>query len=139
MTTVTISRGSTSVDIKLYREAGQPAIARDIGKPDGGIIEVAQEDPRSKDHVSGTDTVTLLGIIEGASAYSDAKTLAEDLVKPHSSGTALQLDATSVPGFDKILDVGVPSANACRLNYRPGRKNRVDVRLTLPAVSTTVG
>lgn len=139
MATAVISRGTTSVDVEIWGEGGDLLIGRDIGNPEARIAPVARVDPRASDHKSATDTITLVGILEGASAYDDARTLAEDLIKPHSDGTALQLDLTAVPGFDTVFDVGVPSARALEVDYRPGVRNRVDVQLTVPVVDNTIG
>jgi len=139
MAEATVSRGSTSVTFSIYQEAGELAIARDIGKPQQSFKTVSQEAPRSQDQLSGIDQLTVLGVFLGDGAYSRADTLVEDLVKPYSEGEPLQLDLTDVTGWDGILQIGVPDDTAVQLDYLPGRKDRVDIQLSVPVVSSTVG
>jgi hypothetical protein len=135
----TISRGNTSVTFRLWQEGGNIVIGRDIGKPQGKFKTVSRQAPRSNDFLSSSDRFTVLGVLTGSNAYADAKTLAEDLVIPHSGGTPLQLDLTAVTGINTVYDIGVPSGNALQLEYRPGRRDRVDLQLSVPVVSATVG
>lgn len=139
MVDATLSRGATSVTFHIWQEAGNLAIARDVGKPELKVQEVSRETPRSADLKSGLDQLTVLGVLTGPDAYADADTIAEDLIKPHSGGVPLNLDLTGVTGFDTVFEVGVPSANAYQCDYVPGRKDRVDISLTVPIVSDTIG
>jgi hypothetical protein len=139
MPTATLSRGGTSVTMKIWREGGQLAIAVDAGKLSATTYEVAAEDPKTADHKSALHRITVLGVLLGSNAYSNAQTLCESLVKPHSDGTPLTLDVTSVPGFTTGYEVGVPDSRAVQVDYRAGITNRVDVQLGLPVVSSTIG
>lgn len=139
MASATLSRGSTSVTFDIYQEGANLAIARDIGKPQQQFKTVSREDPRSQDQLSAIDQLTVLGILLGADAYSQAQTLVDDLIKPHSGGQPLQLDLTAVSGYDSIFEVGIPSDTAVQLDYQPGTKNRVDIQLSVTVVSSTIG
>lgn len=138
MTTATLSRGGTSVTFQIWEEGGELLVARDIGKPQGGVKTVSREDPRTSDNMSALDRLTVVGRLEGANAYSDAQTLAEDLVKPYSNGNDLTLDLSAISGYSTYT-VGVPSDRALELDYRPGVVDVVDLQLGVPIVSTTLG
>lgn len=141
MTTATFSRGSTSVEFKILRQGGDLAVARDVGKPNLKTRPRSDDasGPRSSDQRSAQDRLVVLGIFEGPGAYSRADALVEDLVKPHSEGTPLELDLTNVPGFNKVYEVGVPNEQAVELDYQPGIRQRVDLQLSVPIVSDTIG
>jgi len=134
-----LSRGATSVTFRLWQEAGDVVVARDVGKPQLAFKTVSRQAPRSQDQLSSVDQPTLLGVFVGDGAYSRANAIVENLILPYSDGTPLQLDITDVEGFDSVFEVGVPSEDAIQLDYQPGRKDRVDVQLSTPIVSSTVG
>ena len=138
MAVATLSRGGTSVTIQIWAEGGELLVGRDVGKPQAGIQEVARADPRSVDHKSATDSFTIVGQLIGSNAYADARTLAEDLIKPHSAGERLMLDLSDVPGLG-TYEVGVPSPRALELDYQQGQRDWVPCSLTLPVVSETIG
>lgn len=137
-TTVTLSRSGVSVDIDLLQRGGDLTIARDVGKPNLNFPVAAALDPIAQDQFSASDRFAIFGILVGPGAYSRAQSLAVDLVKAHSQGDPLLLDPTEVTGFDSKYEVGVPSESALEIDYRPGVRDRVDVALSLPVVSSTV-
>jgi len=132
-----LSRGSTSVSIKIWVKNNELCLARDIGKPNAQILPVSRGDPRTSDHLSAADQITLVGNLTGPNAYADAQTLAENLVKPHSNGTPLKLDLSAIPSWG-TYEVGVPSRRVCRLNYKPGQSDWVSCQMRLPIVNTTI-
>lgn len=138
MATATLSRGSTSVTFNLYEEGNNLLVARDTGKPSAGISPVGREDPRSSDHKSAIDAFTVVGQLVGSTAYDDAKTLAEGLVKTYSDGTALELDLSSVTGLG-TYEVAVSSDRALQLGFEPGRVDWVSLQLSVTVVGSTVG
>lgn len=139
MVDVTLSRGSTSVTISLLGNGGNLAVARDVGKPNASQHSVGREDPIHRDHRSASDAFTLGGVLTGTNAYSDAQTLAEDLIKTRATtGTPLQLDLSNLPSRG-TYDVAPSAKRALELEYVPGRTNFVTVQMTLNVVSKTVG
>jgi len=139
MVTASVSRGATTVDFEVWGSPGDLAIGFDVGKPNQSIISVSRLEPRSANHQSDVQRVVVLGVLKGPGAYSAADALAEDLIKPHSGGTPLQLDLTDVTGIDSVFTIGVPDSSALELSYLPGRKNVVDLSLNVPLVSDTIG
>lgn len=138
MATATVSRGTTSVTFDLYEEGGNLLVARDVGKPTADTQPVGREDPRSSDHKSAIDAFTVVGQLVGSSAYADAQTLAESLVKPYSDGTALELDLSAIPSLG-IYEVAVSSDRALQLGYEPGKVDWVSLQLSVTVVGSTVG
>lgn len=134
-----VSRGSTSVTIPLLGEAGNLSVARDVGKPTAREQSVGREDPRTHDYFSAGDAWTVAGVLHGSTAYADAKTLAEDLIKPRATtGTPLQLDLSDLPSRG-TYDVAPTSASALTLTYAPGEKDLVGVQLSVSVVASTFG
>lgn len=138
MATATLSRGTTSVTFNLYEEGNNLLIGRDVGKPEAETTPVGREDPRSSDHKSAIDAFTVVGQLVGGSAYADAKTLSESLVKTYSDGTALELDLSSVTGLG-TYEVAVSSDRALQLGYEPGKVDWVSLQLSVTVVGSTVG
>lgn len=141
MATATIARGATSVTLALDAEGNDLAIARDVGKPRRETALGAAEkihprgdkpDPRSEDNLSGRDAFVVNGLLDGASAYSDAQTLA-GLVKAEQepSGDPLTLEFSGVTGLSDTYRIGVPTGDALDLSYPPGQRQRVDVTLSV--------
>lgn len=127
----------TSVTIPLFESGGNFAVARDVGKPTAMENELGREDMFVRDDLSAGDAFTLAGRLEGASAYSDAKTLAEDLIKPRlpEGGPAQTLDLSALPGRGSYSVVPA-SDTACTLTYIPGQTQLVEVQLTLNVVDS---
>lgn len=139
MATATVTRGGTSVTFDIYDEGGgSVAVARDIGKPELEFQNVARANPRSFDGFSALDVFTVTGQLTGSNAYSNAQTLAEDIVKSHSDGTTTTLDLSSVTGLS-TYDVAFNSENNLRLAYPPGRKDWVSLQLQATVVRGVVG
>lgn len=139
MVDAVLSRGSTSVTIPLLEEEGNLLVARDVGKPTLNVNDVGREDPRTQDNMNAGDAFTFTGLLAGASAFSDAKTLAEDLIKPRATtGTPLQLDLSALPNRG-TYDVAPTTQSACQLTYSAGEVNMVAVQCTLNVVSNTIG
>lgn len=139
MANAVLSRGSTSVTIPLLADGNSLAVARDVGKPNMQYHDVGREDPLPLDNLSAGDAFTFVGVLHGSNAYSDAKTLAESLVKARATtGTPLQLDLSSLPNKG-TYDVAPISSSALTLSYVPGRRRMVGLQATLSAVDTTLG
>lgn len=134
-----LSRGNTSVSVPLLSPSRSIAVARDVGKPTLSEYTVGRQDPRARDNLNAADQFTVQGILTDGTAYADAKTLAEDLIKPRAtSGTPLQLDLSALPSRG-TYDVAPVSDSACTLTYQPGRRDMVGVQLSLSVVAQTFG
>lgn len=139
MATATLSRGSTSVTFDVVQDGKGLAIARDIGKPQGDFKDVGHEDPRHRDDFNAADVFTVIGRLQGSSAYDDAQTLAESLIKGSlSSSNPLFLDLSNFPSRGKY-EVAPASQNAASLSYNPGIRNQVGLQLSLNLVDSTNG
>lgn len=133
----TLSRGGTSVTFDVIGEGGTPVVIWDVGKPNASEQRSGRENPRSQDFWSGLRQVAVRGEMDRSSAYSDAKTMAEQLIKPYSGGTPLELDLSQLQNHG-VYEVA-PLQNALVLQYPPGSTDVVIVDLSLPVVSSTVG
>lgn len=139
MAEAVISRGSTSVSVPLLGKAGNLAIGRDVGKSTLGVKDVGREDPLTQDNLNASDGFTIAGILSGPNAYADARTLAEDLIKPRLDGsTPLQLDLSALSGRG-VYEIAPASQGSLTLNYVPGRGDLVGVQMTVNVVAETVG
>lgn len=139
MANAVIKRDTTSVSVPLLADGNSLAVARDVGKPTVDYHDVGREDPLSRDHLNAGDAFTFTGILHGSSAYSEAQTLAESLIKPRATtGTPLQLDLSDLPN-KSTYDVAPITNSAVVLSYIPGRIQMVGVDATLNAVNTTFG
>lgn len=126
----------TSVTIPILEAGGTLAVARDIGKPNLQEEELGREDVFTQDQLSAGDAFTVTGRLRGSNAYADAKTLAEDIIKPQlPSGGPTTLDLSGLPSRS-TYSVAPASKSACRLTYPVGEKDRVDVQLTLNVIDS---
>lgn len=137
MTTLTLSRGATSVDVEWLGEAPDPILVYSASKPNQEINPVSNIDPRVSDQFQNVKQFTINGYLTGANAYTDARSLAGELIKPHSGGTALQLDLSNIDGFG-TYDVAPSQQNAVDISYPPGQRDLVPVSFSLPVVDTTI-
>lgn len=134
MVSVTLSRGSTSIDLPLEEEAGEQLLAATFGKPElqvrdsGGTLN-----PRVQDRFSGMETYSLVGKLYD---YATSHALA-DLIKS-ASGDPLTLE---IPLDEYPDSVQVAPAagqdSALSLSYPSGKRQTVDVELSLTRVDRT--
>jgi hypothetical protein len=136
MSSVTLSRGGTSIDIPLLAESGTELLTSTFGKPEvqvrssGGTL-----DPRIVDQWSGLQTFTLAGQLFD---YDKARELA-DLVK--SADTEPLTLAIPLDEYPDTVSVA-PAASqdsALTLTFPSGRTDQVDVSLSLTRVGQTLG
>lgn len=138
MAEITLDRSGEAVTLPLLGEGGEQVLSIDAGKPHAGLSSKGQLDPRWGDHQSGQRIYTINARLEGPAAYEDALDLA-DLIKSHSGGDGIEL-STALPEIDGPIEVApAPTASALTLAYDPGRKDQVDVSLSLARVSSTQG
>ena len=136
MAVATLSRGSTSIEIPLQEEGGEILVSSSFGNPEtdirpsGGTL-----DPRVNDQWSGLQNFEIVGKFFD---YDTSHDLA-DLIK---SASTEPLELT-LPGdlYEDNITVA-PSAgsdSAVQLAYPAGRRNIVDVSLTLTRVGRVQG
>ncbi|MDX1746343.1 MAG: hypothetical protein R3324_10430, partial [Halobacteriales archaeon] len=123
---------------EIYERAGALHVARDVGKPEGSLYRTGGDAPRFTDNRAGLELFTVVGQLTGSGAYADARTLAEDIVRPHSGGTNATLDLSDVVGLG-IYDVAFIGEAPVRLGYERGQGEWVSVQLTAARVDNTIG
>lgn len=138
MTSITVSRGSESVTMDVYEQAGNLHIARDVGKPESRVYMTGAEAPKASDTRAPMETYTVIGQLVGPGAYADARTLAEDIVLPHSGGTSATLDLSNVSGLSSE-SVAFIGERPVAFGYPPGQGEWVSVQLQATVVTDTLG
>ena len=139
MVTMTLARGSTSVDIPVIETGGTPVFSTQYGKPfanvrsGGGSIN-----PRAQDNWSAQINHSLVGRFY-TDAYTRAVTLAE-LIQGDNDGNDLEL-TTNLSEFDDPLLVSPQAGNAqaLTLTYPPGHESTVFIDLGLTQVGSITG
>lgn len=137
MTDVTLSRGSDSVTFPLDVPGGELPITWVVSKPQQKIENVSQLNPRARDNFQSLRTFTLSGTIYGPNTYQKARSLVNNLIKPHGGGTQLQIDLSNFSGLG-TYNVAPVSDNAIELEYLPGGRNLVNVSLNLTQVDSVI-
>jgi hypothetical protein len=136
MVDATISRGNTSISIPLEEESGTLLLSATFGKPEVQVRESGGTlNPRINDRWSGLESYQLVGKLFD---YQTTHDLA-DLIKSAST-TPLELEIPN-PSYPDVVTVA-PAAGqdtALSLSYPPGRKNIVDVELSLTRVDDVRG
>lgn len=134
---VTLSRGSTSVDIPLVEESGEQLITKSLGLPNLRVAESGGTNfPRTQDNWSGLQNYSLVGRLFD---YSKAHALA-DLIASADPEAPLEL-TPNLPEFDTTIEVA-PSAGsdqALGLTFPPGKRDNVGVSIELTRVNTANG
>jgi hypothetical protein len=140
MVSVTISRGSTSIDIPLLEESGNPLFSTDFGKPFANIHENSGSiNPRVQDRWSAQINHTIIGrFIEFGEAYDKARKLA-NLIKSDPNGETLEL-STPFSDYPEPMKVAPQAGNAgaLQLEYPAGKKQYVNVQLQLSQISDSI-
>jgi len=136
MTSVTLSRGDTSVEIQLEKEGGENLLVSNFGKPEVNIRENGGTlNPRVQDQWSGLQNFTLAGMVFD---YQTSHDLA-DLIKT-ADPTPLTLEIPLAEYPDSVtVAPAAGQAGALSLSYPAGRKNMVDVALNLTRVGDVLG
>ena len=129
MTSVTLTNGTTAVDIPLLDTGGTPLFVASFGKPHqsvkgrGGTL-----DPRVFDRESGLVNYNIVGRLFD---HAEAITLA-DLVKSFDPDNPLRLQNPLPEHPDETLVIpGAGSDGALTLEYPFGHTDYVNVQLTL--------
>ena len=136
MAVATLSRGNDSIEIPLQEEGGEILVSSTFGKPEVDIRQSGGTlNPRSQDQFSGLQNFEIVG------KFFDYET-SHDLADLIKSASTDPLELT-IPGDLYEDDITVcPSAgsdSALGLSYPAGRRNIVDVSLTLTRVGQVQG
>ena len=136
MAVATLTRGNDSIEIPLQEEGGEILVSSTFGKPEvdirrsGGTLN-----PRSQDQFSGLQNFEIVGKFFD---YDTSHDLA-DLIKSAST-EPLELTIPSYLYEDGItVAPSAGSDSALGLSYPAGRRNIVDVSLTLTRVGPVQG
>ena len=136
MAVATLTRGNDSIEIPLQEEGGEILVSSTFGKPEvdirrsGGTLN-----PRSQDQFSGLQNFEIVGKFFD---YGTSHDLA-DLIKSAST-EPLELTIPSDLYDDNItVAPSAGSDSALGLSYPAGRRNIVDVSLTLTRVDQVQG
>ena len=136
MAVATLARGNDSIEIPLQEEGGEILVSSSFGKnevdirPSGGTL-----DPRTNDRWSGLQNFEIAGKLFD---YETSHDLA-DLIKSAST-EPLELTIPSDLYEDDItVCPSAGSDSALGLSYPAGRRNIVDVSLTLTRVGPVQG
>lgn len=134
MASVTLSRGTTSIEIPLEEEAGEQLLATTFGKPEvqvrdsGGTLN-----PRVQDRWSGLESYSLVGKLYDHQTTHDLA----DLIKS-ASGDALTLEIPLAEYPDSVqVAPAAGQDTALSLSYPAGQRNIIDVELSLTRVDRT--
>ena len=137
MTSVTLSRDTTTIDIPLVEEAQTPLFIADFGKPNTKVWESGGSlNPRVQDNWSGQVNYNIVGRLD---SYADAIALS-DLIKSCDPDNNLVL-SNPLPEHPDTANVN-PAAGtdvALTLTYEPGYAEHVQVELQLTRVDSTTG
>ena len=134
MAVATLTRGSTSIDIRLEEEGGEQLLSTSFGKPEiqtrdnGGTLN-----PRTQDQFSSIENYELRGKLFD---YQTAHGLA-DLIKS-ASGDALELSIPNDAYPDTVqVAPGAGQEAALGVEFPAGRRDLVNVSLSLTRVGQT--
>jgi hypothetical protein len=138
MVSVTISRGSTSIDIPLLESSGTPLFSTDFGKPFANIHENSGSvNPRVQDRWSAQINHTIVGrFIQDA----DQKAIElADLIKGDPNGNTLEL-STPFSDYPEPMKVAPQAGNAGALSieYPKGFTDYATIQLQLTQISTSI-
>lgn len=131
MAVVTLSRGNESIDIQLVEEGGEQLLSTSFGQPEVDVRETGGTlNPRTQDQWSALENYELRGKLFD---YETSHDLA-DMIKT-ASGDPLTLAIPSDVYPDEVtVAPGAGQEGALGLSYPAGRRNIVDVSLSLTRV-----
>ena len=136
MVSVTLSRGGTSIDIQLVEEAGEQLLSATFGKPEVNIRESGGTlQPRVQDQWSGVENYQLVGRVFD---YQTAHDLADLIKSAKSDPLELAIPLAEYPNSVTVAP-GAGQEGALSLSFPSGKKNSVDVDLSLTRVGDVFG
>jgi hypothetical protein len=127
--------------VPLVSRGGEVLISRDVGKTDLSIRKGGFLNPRFQDQYSGVQNLTISGQYTDSDAYSQAIEIADQIKSQYQSAisfTASGLDEFQPDGFESALDVvpAIGSETPLSITYEPGRRNWVEIQLSLSQVNS---
>jgi len=144
--TLTHNGLNESLTFPIMEESGTPLFSVDIGKPQLNIYDSSGGlNPRFRDTRSGLENYTVTTQFRGANAYADAIQLADIIKSSQNENNKIEfsLNGTDIPSaYPTSATTVAPAAEqeqALQLTYAPGRRNVVDVELTLTRVGDVNG
>jgi len=138
MVTVTLSRGTTSVEIPLLESGGSPLFSTDFGKPFANLhTSSGSVNPRVQDRWSSQINHTIIGRFTD-NAFDKAIKLA-DLIKGDPAGQDLEL-STPFQDYPEPMLVAPQAANASALtiDYPSGFTDYTTIQLQLSQISQSI-
>jgi len=138
MVTVTLSRGTTSVEIPLLESGGSPLFSTDFGKPFANLhTSSGSVNPRVQDRWSSQINHTIIGRFTD-NAFDKAIKLA-DLIKGDPAGQDLEL-STPFQDYPEPMLVAPQAANASALtiDYPKGYSDYTTIQLQLTQISQSI-
>ena len=135
-----------SLTFPIMQESDKPVFSVDYGKPNMNVYQHGELQPRTKESRSRLEQYRIVSQLIGEFAYNEAILLA-DMIKSRQGGDGdelvLSVSGNNLPDVyptdEQIVAPAAEQASALKLTYSPGRKNVVDVELTLTAVDTVRG
>lgn len=136
MASVTLTRDGESIDIRVVEEAGESLLSTTFGKPEvqvrnsGGSLN-----PRVTDEFSAMENYNLVGkLFDHAKSHALA-----DMVKSTKlSPITLEIPLDEYPDSVSVVP-GAGQEGALSLSYPSGKRNTVDVNLSLTRVDYVEG
>ncbi|AFH21454.1 hypothetical protein OSG_eHP1_00120 [environmental Halophage eHP-1] len=136
MVSVTLSRDGTSIDIQLVEEAGEQLLSSTFGKPEVNVRESGGSlNPRVQDQWSGVENYQLVGRVFN---YQTAHDLADLIKSSKSDPLELAIPLAEYPNTVTVAP-GAGQEGALSLSFPAGKKNSVDVDLSLTRVGDVFG
>ena len=136
MVSVTLSRGGTSIDIQLVEEGGEQLLSSTFGKPEVNVRESGGSlNPRVQDQWSGVENYQLVGRVFD---YQTAHDLADLIKSAKSDPLELAIPLAEYPNSVTVAP-GAGQEGALSLSFPSGKKNSVDVDLSLTRVGDVFG
>ena len=136
----------TSLTFPIMQESDKPVFSVDYGKPNLNVYEHGELHPRIQESRSRLEQYRIVSQLIGDSAYNDAIVLADMILsRTGGDGNELVLSVSGnnlpevYPTDEQIVSPAAEQASALKLTYSPGRKNVVDVELTLTAIENVRG
>jgi len=136
MVSVTLSRGGTSIDIQLVEEGGEQLLSTTFGKPEVNVRESGGTlNPRVQDQWSGVENYQLVGRVFD---YQTSHDLADLIKSAKSDPLELAIPLAEYPDSVTVAP-GAGQEGALSLSFPAGKKNSVDVDLSLTRVGDVFG
>lgn len=143
--TLTHNGINKSITVPILEENGTPLFSVDVGKPELDYYEHGELNPRFNDRRSGILNYVITTQLVGPNAYDNARLLC-DIIKSRqgpSGSLTLSVSGSNLPSIyptsNVLVSPGAQQEEALSVTYSAGRKDVVDVELTLTRVNQVRG